>query len=305
MSYFGYNLPLSFNMPTLFAFGNNFFNPNIFPPKSSNIKAVIIIIIIFLGIIGALILLTRPDEKDTKKEKEKNEETEVEDLNTSINKNVVNCTFDGNLIPGAEYTNGEYTYRYKQQVKYGTVFDENIEWEYFDEDGWGVVHNNRESDKVVTTKLCTYINGKPLVSMNNMFYGSLAKGIDTSSFNTKNVIRMDSSFAVMINIENLDLSTFDTSNVKTMYFMFSNCYAKNINVSSFDTSRVEEMAGMFGSTNTTTLDISNFNTTNVSYCGMMFSSAKASTVYVKNQKQLNYFNECSSNPDTLKFTIKK
>ena len=44
-------------------------NPNIFPPKSSNIKAVIIKIIIFLGIIGALILLTRPDEKDTKKEK--------------------------------------------------------------------------------------------------------------------------------------------------------------------------------------------------------------------------------------------
>ena len=30
MSYFGYNLPLSFNMPTLFVFGNNFFNPNIY-----------------------------------------------------------------------------------------------------------------------------------------------------------------------------------------------------------------------------------------------------------------------------------
>ena len=65
------------------------------------------------------------------------------------------------------------------------------------------------------------------------------------------------------------------------------------------------MAGMFGSTNTTTLDLSNFDTSKVSYCGMMFSGAKASTVYVKNQKQLNYFKECSSNPQTLNFEIKK
>ena len=54
-----------------------------------------------------------------------------------------------------------------------------------------------------------------------MFYGSWAEKIDTSSFNTKNVVRMDSMFAVMISIEELDLSMFDTSNVKSMYFMFS------------------------------------------------------------------------------------
>ena len=52
-----------------------------------------------------------------------------------------------------------------------------------------------------------------------------------------------------INLESLDVSNFDTSNVTNMYAMFaSNTKLKNLNLCSFNTDKVEDMAYMFAET---------------------------------------------------------
>ena len=78
------------------------------------------------------------------------------------------------------------------------------------------------------------------------------------------------------NILELDLSSFDTSKVENMHWMFfgmRNLIA--LNLSNFDTSRVTEMYGMFRDmSNLTTLNLSNFNTSRVTDMGGMFSGMR-------------------------------
>lgn len=77
-----------------------------------------------------------------------------------------------------------------------------------------------------------------------------------SSYMFANMTKLES-------IENLDL--LNTSNVTTMYYMFSECSKlTNIDVSKFNTSNVTTMYYMFsGCSSLTTLDLNNFNTSKV------------------------------------------
>ena len=79
------------------------------------------------------------------------------------------------------------------------------------------------------------------------------------------------------NLEEIELTGFDTSKVKSMYLMFS--YLKNLtklNLTGFDTSNVTSMWKMFwGSEKLTNLNISNFNTKNVTNMEEMFSGLKS------------------------------
>ena len=96
------------------------------------------------------------------------------DINSKITIGKVNpnpCIYDGELIQGAEYVNGQYTYRYMQE---GNGSD----WKNIENDGWGVILTDKESTDDVTTKLCTSINDKSIVSMSYMFSGSKANKID-------------------------------------------------------------------------------------------------------------------------------
>ena len=148
------------------------------------------------------------------------------------------CTFEGNLVQGAQYVNGQYTYRYKQQ-SYGSS------WGNIDNDGWGVALTDKGSTDPVNTKLCSSINGKPIVSMNSMFMNSHSREIDLSSFDTSNVTNMDYMFNNTI-FKNIDLMYFDTSNVVTMIGMFKSVKAcDNITVKDIDTSKVVSTYQMF------------------------------------------------------------
>ena len=187
---------------------------------------------------------------------------------------VTNCTFDGELVRGAEYVNGQYTYRYKQSATSSI-------WSSMNNDGWGVQLTDKTSTDPVTSKVCTYINDKPVISMSYMFANSQAASIDLSSFNTSNVINMTYMFGSS-NVETLDLSSFDTSKVTNMSNMFYNSNATAIDVSNFNTSKVTTMAGMFSSCKATTIDVSNFDTSKVTKMGSMFSSCKATTIDVSN-----------------------
>ena len=209
------------------------------------------------------------------------------------------CTTTDTLTQGLKYVNGQYTYGYKQ---HGYVIQNGpfvLAWTNMDTDGWGVMLTNRASTDVVNSKVCTYINNKPISSMSYMFFRSLATILDLSSFNTSKVTNMNSMFnnseATTLDVSNfdtskvtdmnnmfsssqattLDVSNFNTSNVTNMRYMFGDSQATTLDLSNFDTSKVIDMSNMFSDSQATTLDLSNFDTSKVRYMGFMFSSSKA------------------------------
>jgi len=247
----------------------------------------------------------------------------------SSKSNINNCTFFGKLEQGAEYINGDYTYRYMQEIsdRY-IVFNEGEKWDNMNTLGWGVSLTDKNSTKPITSKLCTYINNKPIVSMQGMFHHSVSEQIDFSGFNTSNVTNMSYMFYDSI-ISNLDLSSFDTSNVTNMRWMFAESISDSINLSSFDTSKVIDMHNMFGKISVTTLDISNFNTTNVKDMSMMFSMTniptldlssfdttnvtnmnnvfkynKINTCYARTQKDIDNFKNGLETDNKINFIVK-
>ena len=211
------------------------------------------------------------------------------------------CTFDGELTQGAEYTNGQYTYRYKQEGSYNYPRNDLV-WSNISTDGWGVQLTDKTSTEPVTSELCTYINDKPVVSMSYMFYKSKATSLDLSNFDTSNVTNMSGMFcgsqATTIDVSNfdtskvtnmnsmfvgsqattLDLSNFDTSNVTIMSSMFFGSNSVSINLSGFNTSKVTDMSSMFDMSKAATLDLSNFNTSKVTDMSSMFSESEATTL---------------------------
>ena len=191
------------------------------------------------------------------------------------------CTTTDTLTQGLKYVNGQYTYGYKQ---HGYVIQNGpfvLAWTNMDTDGWGVMLTNRASTDVVNSKVCTYINNKPISSMSYMFFRSLATILDLSSFNTSKVTNMNSMFN---NSEatTLDVSNFDTSKVTDMNNMFSSSQATTLDVSNFNTSNVTDMESMFSGSQATTLDVSNFNTSNVTNMRYMFGDSQATTLDLSN-----------------------
>ncbi len=196
------------------------------------------------------------------------------------------CTFDGNMVQGAEYVNGQYTYRYKQEGKYASS---GLAWQNITSDGWGVQLTDKASTDPVTSKLCSSISGKPIVSMSSMFSESEATTLDVSSFDTSNVTNMSYMF-YNSQATTLDVSNFDTSKVTDMGNMFYRSQATTLDLSNFDTSKVTNMSNMFSYSKATTLDVSNFDTSKVTNMGNMFSNSKATTLDVSNFDTSNVTN---------------
>ena len=96
--------------------------------------------------------------------------------------------------------------------------------------------------------------------------------IDLSHFDTSEVKNMMQMFIGLYSCTVLDLSKFDTRNVINMYQMFAHDRSLvNLNLANFDTSHVTNMAGMFDDlSNVVSLDLSNFNTYNVTDMNHMF-----------------------------------
>ncbi len=85
---------------------------------------------------------------------------------------------------------------------------------------------------------------------------------------------MESLFNFCQEIESLDLSNFDTSNVQNMKTMFNGCKSlKEIKgLNKFNTINVTDMRAMFEwCLELESLDLSNFNTSNVIYMPYMFN----------------------------------
>ena len=178
----------------------------------------------------------------------------------------VNCTYNGELTQGAEYVNGQYTYRYMQE---GTASSSGLAWSNITADGWGVQLTDKTSTEPVTSTLCTTINNKPVVSMSSMFRYSEATNIDLSSFDTSNVTNMTWMFNKS-KATKLDLSPLDTSNVTNMDYMLYQSRATNIDLSGFNTSNVTSMVMMLGETSALDLDLRSFDTSKVTNMSYLF-----------------------------------
>ena len=196
------------------------------------------------------------------------------------------CTTTDALAQGLQYVNGQYTYAYKQEGVYGYL---GLGWNNISNNGWGVQLTNKTSTDAVTSKICTYINNKPIASMSYMFSNSQATTLDVSSFDTSNVTDMSDMFNIS-QATTLDLSNFNTSNVTNMYNMFGYSKATTLDLSNFDTKNVTDMSYMFVNSQATTLDLSNFDTSNVTNMNYMFAGSQAATLDLSNFNTSNVTN---------------
>ena len=97
--------------------------------------------------------------------------------------------------------------------------------------------------------------------------------LDVSSWNTSNITTMDFLFEECSSLNSLDLTSWNTSNVKNMYALFFKCYnLTSLNLSTWDTSKVTNMSSLFeGCSKLESVNLSNWNTMNVGEMKSMFS----------------------------------
>ena len=114
---------------------------------------------------------------------------------------------------------------------------------------------------------------KPITNSSWLFYKCThIVSIDLSHFNSINIKTMYCMFNGCTSLKSLNLANFNTSNVEDMSSMFLNCSSlESLNLSTFDTSNVNNMGDMFGTCSSLVdLDLSSFNTYNVTCLGGMF-----------------------------------
>ena len=196
------------------------------------------------------------------------------------------CKTSDTLAQGLEYVNGQYTYGY---MKEGHNSSSGLAWSDISNDGWGVQLTDKASTDAITSKICSYINNKPLVSAAGTFNKSKATILNLDGLNTSNIINMNGMFS-NTQITTLDVSKFNTSNVKDMGWMFSGSQATALDLSNFNTSNVTNMRWMFSNSQATTLDLSNFNTSNVTNMEEMFYKSQATTLDVSSFNTSNVTN---------------
>jgi len=133
-----------------------------------------------------------------------------------------------------------------------------------DIEGWGVILTDKESTDLVNEPICSFINGKPIVSTSFMFVEidmesgnpvpSQATEIDVSEWNTSNVVNMSGMFALSL-FKEIDLSNKDLSSVTDMSMMFAGSQAKEVNMNNVDARNVTNIINMF-----TVMDYETFET---------------------------------------------
>ena len=110
-------------------------------------------------------------------------------------------------------------------------------------------------------------------NMNHMFYNSTSlKTLDLKNFNTSRVNDMAYMFSFCRRLKSIDVSTWKTPSLEYINDMFYYAGIENINLSSFDTSSVKNMSGLFSSCSSLIeADIAGFVIDNVTDISYMFN----------------------------------
>ena len=195
------------------------------------------------------------------------------------------CKISDTLTQGLQYVNGQFTYSYKQEG----INTSEVEWQDISNDGWGVQLTDRANTDAVTSKLCTYINDKPVTSMAYIFRcpsrdaGTDAgpTTVDLTNFNTSNVTNMKGMF-YSSKFTSIDVSSLDTSNVTNMSYMFGGTKATSLILNGLNTSKVTDMSSMFWASYDTSLDLSMLDTSKVTTMNRMFYAARSTSLDLSN-----------------------
>ena len=85
------------------------------------------------------------------------------------------------------------------------------------------------------------------------------KELDLSNFNTSNVTNMQSMFYQCRRLEDLNLGSFDTSKLTTINYIFNNCISlKNLDIRNAELSKVQsKIVPYYGIKNTVTIYVKN------------------------------------------------
>ncbi|EOA7320243.1 BspA family leucine-rich repeat surface protein [Enterococcus hirae] len=116
--------------------------------------------------------------------------------------------------------------------------------------------------KVVAPEDSAYLFSSDLTG--SKYLNNLTEIEGLNQLDTSNVTNMREMFKEMSNLTSLDVSSFDTSKVTDMSYMFYRNGVTSLDVSGFDTSKVTVMSYMFlGMKNITNLDVNGWNTSSV------------------------------------------
>ncbi|MDO4624507.1 MAG: BspA family leucine-rich repeat surface protein [Enterococcus hirae] len=130
--------------------------------------------------------------------------------------------------------------------------------------------------KVVAPEDSAYLFSSDLTG--SKYLNNLTEIEGLNQLGTSNVTNMREMFKEMSNLTSLDVSSFDTSKVTDMSYMFYRNGVTSLDVSGFDTSKVTVMSYMFlGMKNITNLDVNGWNTSNVTSMYGMFSGMSSVT----------------------------
>ena len=112
-----------------------------------------------------------------------------------------------------------------------------------------------------------------MTDMSYMFFAcSKLTSLDVTNFNTENVKNMVRMFYNCSTLTSLDVTKFNTGNVTNMRYMFCACSAlTSLDVTKFNTGNVTDMGYMFyNCSKLTSLDVTKFNTAKVTDMSNMF-----------------------------------
>ncbi len=146
-----------------------------------------------------------------------------------------------------------------------------------------------------------------VTNMNSMLRINLMEVLDVSSFNTENVKDMGQMFDSARSKQIIGLEKFNTSKVTNMGLMFNGCWTTELDLSNFDTSNVEDMKRMFDGSKALKIDLSNFDISSLKDGGTdnMFRNLSSAVIYVKNAKTKEIFESSSNASKKIEFKIKE
>ena len=128
-------------------------------------------------------------------------------------------------------------------------------------------HNNITLywEHVINSTACLFNNSKDI------------EEIDLSNFDTSNLLYIRSMFGFCYSLTSINFKNFNRARVKDMNYLFYNCSSlRYLNLSSFNTTSVTDMGYMFAHCNSLySLDISHFNTENIEKMNYMFLDCQA------------------------------
>ena len=160
-----------------------------------------------------------------------------------------------------------------------------------------------ENLDLLDTSNVRYMGKSDFVNTGIFYNLTNLEDIDLSNFNTSNVIDMSNMFYGCKSLTNIDLSTFDTRKTTNMKNMFGNCRnLLNVDLTNFNTSKVLNTSFMFYCCEKLEkIDLSYFDTNEVETMEGMFQNC----VNIKNIDLKNFNTENVNNMKSMFSGLKK